>query len=353
MVLDSGFGEIQQRIGAFYAAFMDAERAKQRRLAPIQGLLDEIDAVTSSGELFRLSAAWQRRGMDSVLAAGRPATPAIPNASCSTSFSPASACPMRATTARTPTRRSSPNTRTTWPGSTHAGVENPDNAAAKVIDLEKTLAAAHWDRVTLRDAQKRYNLFTRDQAEQLMPLLAEAIAGWGLSPSQAEEIVVAQPDVLPAFQRALTEQPLQSWKHWLRLQVVRWAAPLLHSELVDEHFDFYSKTLNGTPAQKERWKRGVALTNAHLPEDVAQIYVARHYPPEAREAMEQLIAALIEAYATIHLHTGVDGGGHPIQGAGEAGHLHHEDRLPGPLDRLLGSGEMHSDNVVGNACSGS
>src|SRR5699024_3307574 len=160
----------------------------------------------------------------------------------------------------------------------HTGVEDPQAAAAKVVELEKVLAAAHWDRVTLRDAQKRYNLFTRDQAEQLMPLLAEAIGGWGLSPAQAEEIVVSQPDVLPAFQAALTEQPLQSWKHWLRLQLMRWAAPLLHSELVDEHFAFYSKTLSGTPQLKERWKRGVALTNAHLAEDVAQIYVARHYP---------------------------------------------------------------------------
>ena len=349
VVLDSGFGEIQQRIGAFYAAFMDAERAEQRRLAPIQGLLDEIDAVTSSGELFRLSAAWQRRGMDSVLAAGATRDAGNPERELLHVFQSGLGLPDESyyredTYAQILTEYQNHVARFL----THAGVENPENAAAKVIDLEKTLAAAHWDRVTLRDAQKRYNLFTRDQAEQLMPLLAEAIAGWGLSPSQAEEIVVAQPEVLPAFQRALTEQPLQSWKHWLRLQVVRWAAPLLHSELVDEHFDFYSKTLNGTPAQKERWKRGVALTNAHLPEDVAQIYVARHYPPEAREAMEQLIAALIEAYQR-SIST--------LEWMGEATRSKALEKL-GTFTTKIGyparwidysAVEVRSDDVVGNA----
>lgn len=295
--LDPEFGEVQRRIGTFYAAFMDAERAEQRRLEPIQPFLDAIETVTTPGELLRLSASWQRRGIDSVLAAGVVRDAGNPERELLHLFQSGLGLPDESyyrdrTYAEILAKYEEHVTRFLG----LAGVEKAQEAAAKVIDLEKTLAEAHWDRVTVRDAQKRYNLFTRDQAEQLMPLLAEAISGWGLSQSQDAEIVVSQPDVLPAFQAALTELPLQTWKHWLRLQLLRWAAPLLHSEMVEEHFDFYSKTLNGTPALKERWKRGVALTNGHLGEDVAQIYVARHYPPQARQAMDELIAALIEAY---------------------------------------------------------
>ena len=295
--LDPDFGQVQQRIGTFYAAFMDAERAERLKLEPIQEFLDEVDAVSSPGDLLRLSASWQRQGMDSVLMAGAVRDAGNPerellHVAQSGLGLPDESYYREETYAEILTQYQEHVARFL----AHAGVENPDDAAAKVIGLEKALAEAHWDRVTVRDAQKRYNLFTRDQAEQLMPLLAEAVSGWGLSESQAAEIVVSQPDVLPAFQAVLTEFPLQTWKHWLRLQLLRWAAPLLHSEMVDEHFDFYSKTLNGTPVLKERWKRGVALTNGHLGEDVAQIYVARHYPPEAREAMDELIAALIEAY---------------------------------------------------------
>ena len=349
VLLDSDFDAVQQRIGAFYAAFMDAERAEQLKLAPIQEFLDEIDALTSADELFRLSASWQRKGMDSVLAAGSTRDAGNPERELLHVFQSGLGLPdesyYREDTYAEILREYQNHVARFL---THAGVERPEDAAAKVIDLEKALAAAHWDRVTLRDAQKRYNLFTRDEAEKLMPLLAEAIGGWGVSHSQAEEIVVAQPDVLPAFQAALTEQPLQTWKHWLRLQVVRWAAPLLHSELVHEHFDFYSKTLNGTPQLKERWKRAVALTNAHLAEDVAQIYVARHYPPEARDAMEELITALIEAYRR-SIST--------LEWMGEETRAKALEKLDTFIPKIgyparwidYSAVEVHRDDVVGNA----
>lgn len=295
--LDPEFGEVQQRIGTFYAAFMDADRVEQLKLEPIRASLDQIDEVSTPGELIRLSAAWQRRGVDSVLMAGvvrdagNPERELLHLAQSGLGLPDESYYREEAYGAIL-TKYQQHVSRFL----AQAGVQDPETAAEDVVDLEKTLAEAHWDRVTVRDAQKRYNLFSRQQAEELMPLLAEAVSGWGLSDTQDAELVVSQPDVLPAFQTALTELSLETWKHWLRLQLLRWAAPLLHSEMVEEHFDFYSKTLNGVPELKERWKRGVAFTNGHLGEDVAQIYVARHYPPQAREAMDELIAALIEAY---------------------------------------------------------
>ena len=288
---------IAQRIGTFYAAFMDAERAEELALAPIQDQLDQIETVSSAAELMRLSAAWQRRGIDGLLAAGAVRDAGNPERMLWHIFQDGLGLPDEAyyredTHAETLTKYQEHLVRLLTLG----GREDAQEAAAAVVALEKRLASHHWDRVTTRDAQKRYNLKTRAQALELMPLLEEAITGWGLTESQAAEIVIGQPDALPGFQQALTEEPLESWKHWLRVQLLRAVAPLLHAELVNEHFDFYSRTLNGTPEIKERWKRGVALTNAHLGEDVAQIYVARHYPAEAKQAMDELIAALIEAY---------------------------------------------------------
>ncbi|WP_300345289.1 M13-type metalloendopeptidase [Nesterenkonia sp.] len=295
--LDPDYGEIQQRIGTFYAAFMDADRAEELKLAPVEPFLSDIEAASTPGALLRLSASWQRKGVDSLLQAGVMRDAGNPERELFHLFQSGLGLPDEAyyredTYAEIRQQYRQHLARLL----SQAGIQEAEKAADGVFALESVLAAAHWDRVTCRDAQKRYNLCTRQEAEELMPLLAEAFEGWGLSESQTAEIVVSQPDVLPAFQTALTEQPLETWKHWLRTMLLRWAAPLLHSELVDEHFRFYSKTLNGTPKLKERWKRGVALTNAHLGEDVAQIYVARHYPPQARAAMDELIAALIEAY---------------------------------------------------------
>lgn len=295
--LDPDFGEIQQRVGPFYSAFMDADRAEELRLAPIQKFLEKIDAAATPGDLLRLSATWQRYGVDGLLSVGVMRDAGNPQRELFHIFQGGLGLPDEAyyrEDAYAEIREKYQTHLATFLSFT--GIENTDAAASAVLALETELASQHWDVVTMRDAQKRYNLRTRQQVEEDMPLIAEAMVGWRLSEGQAAEIVVGQPDVLPAFQTALTEQPLETWKHWLRVSLLRWAAPMLHSELVNEYFQFYSKTLNGTPKLKERWKRGVALTNACLGEDAAQIYVARHYPAEARQAMGELIDALIEAY---------------------------------------------------------
>ncbi|RJN31624.1 M13 family metallopeptidase [Nesterenkonia natronophila] len=295
--LDPEFGDVQQRIGTFYRAFMDAERAEELELAPIQERLDQIDSATTPGELVRLCAQWQRQGLDGLLTVGVTRDAGNPERELFHVMQGGLGLPDEAY------YREDTYTEIRQKYQTHlesflsiAGVANAAQAATAVFSLETDLASHHWDRVATRDAQKRYNLKSRSEVEQAMPLVTEAFQGWGLTDAQSAEIVVGQPNVLGAFQTALTDHPLDAWKHWLRVQLLRWAAPLLHAQVVEEHFDFYARTLNGTPQLKERWKRGVALTNAHLGEDVAQIYVARHYPQQAREAMNELVAALIEAY---------------------------------------------------------
>ncbi len=295
--VDPDFGPIQQRIGTFYAAFMDAERAEELKLAPIQDRLDQISALSTPGELLNLSAQWQREGVDGLLSAGAMRDMGDPTRMLWFISQGGLGLPDEAyyrEDKHAETRQKYQQYLTTVLGL--AGYTDKDDAAGSVLKLEASLAAHHWDRVACRDYQKQYNLKSRAEVEEAMPLMAEAITGWGLTESQAAEIVVAQPEVLTAFQAALTEQPLETWKRWLAAKVMTAFAPLLHAQLVEEHFEFYSKTLNGTPKLKERWKRGVALTNAHLGEDVAQIYVARHYPPQARQAMDELIDALMEAY---------------------------------------------------------
>ena len=80
------------------------------------------------------------------------------------------------------------------------------------------------------------------------------------------------------------------------MRVVSAAAPYLAAEFVDANFAFYGTTLSGTPRNKDRWKRGVAVVEAALGEAVGQIYVARHFPETHKARMQSLVANLIEAY---------------------------------------------------------
>ena len=52
----------------------------------------------------------------------------------------------------------------------------------------------------------------------------------------------------------------------------------------------------GVPVIRERWKRAVGLAEAAMGEAIGRVYVERHFPPAAKEAMDVLVANLIEAY---------------------------------------------------------
>ncbi|MEP6526493.1 MAG: M13-type metalloendopeptidase, partial [Nocardioidaceae bacterium] len=178
-----------------------------------------------------------------------------------------------------------------------AGVEDPRGAAQRVIALESRLADGHWDRVASRDAVKTYNLMGRDALSQLAPDLDWASWIRGLDGGHAlDEVVVGQPGFFESLSRALSEVALDDWKAWLRWNLVRAGAPYLSGEFVDAHFELYGRTLSGVPELKERWKRGVEIAEAAMGEAIGQIYVARHFPPESKQRMLELVDNLVEAY---------------------------------------------------------
>lgn len=177
-----------------------------------------------------------------------------------------------------------------------AGVAAPQEAAARVVELETALASHHWDKVTLRDPQKTYNLKSADEAAQLFPLLAAWFDAAGIAPEKRAELVVSTPDFFAGAASLLESRPLSAWQEWLAMRVISAAAPYLSAAFVDASFAFYGTTLSGTPRNKDRWKRGVAVVEAALGEAVGQIYVARHFPETHKARMESLVANLIEAY---------------------------------------------------------
>jgi len=109
-------------------------------------------------------------------------------------------------------------------------------------------------------------------------------------------VIVAQPSAFTGFADELQAQPLPVWKTYFRWHLIRAAAPYLSKAYVDENFAFYGKTLRGIQENRPRWKRAVAAVENSLGESLGKIYVARHFPPEAKARMDQLVKNLIKAY---------------------------------------------------------
>ncbi|MFF2050735.1 M13 family metallopeptidase [Leifsonia sp. NPDC058194] len=185
-----------------------------------------------------------------------------------------------------------------------AGLEDAPERAQRVFDLETEIAAQHWDNVTSRDSEKTYNLFSWADADALfaggggdpaasLDLWATAL---GAPEGALAEVVLRQPSFTSGLAGLLTDSRLESWKDWLAWQIIHGAAPYLPGDFVDANFDFYGRTLTGTPQMRARWKRGVSLVEGSMGEAVGRIYVEKHFPPAAKEAMDALVANLIEAY---------------------------------------------------------
>ncbi|GLP81170.1 M13 family metallopeptidase [Mycobacterium antarcticum] len=170
--------------------------------------------------------------------------------------------------------------------------------AERIIGLESKIAAAHWDVVKRRDADLTYNLraFTDLTAEAPGFDWAGWIAAIGTTSKAAAEVVVRQPDFLTAFATLWADEDLEDWKRWLRWRLISSRASMLTDPLVAENFDFYGRTLSGTEEIRDRWKRGVALVENLMGDAVGKLYVERHFPPDAKGRMDELVVNVSEAY---------------------------------------------------------
>jgi putative endopeptidase len=172
------------------------------------------------------------------------------------------------------------------------------DGADRVMALETRLAAGHWDNVRCRDVIAGYNLTSFDDLQAATPAFdwTAWIGALGGDEAQFAAVLVRQPSFLPVLSEALEEVPLDDWKAWLTFHLVSSSAPYLSSAFVEQNFDFYSRTLTGAQEMRDRWKRGVALCNGAIGEAIGAEYVARHFPPEAKAQMDELVANLVEAY---------------------------------------------------------
>ncbi len=177
-----------------------------------------------------------------------------------------------------------------------AGIPDAKTKAAKIMVLETTIATKHMKKEDTRDVLALYNKYDVKKLNTLAPdfdwntLLSEA----GLN--KADSIVVSQVQYTKDLNGIVKNTPLDDWKTYLKWGVLNASATLLNSALDKEHFNFYSKTLYGVEEQMPQWRRAVNSVNGAMGEMVGKLYVEKHFPPEAKERMLALVGNLLKAY---------------------------------------------------------
>ena len=178
------------------------------------------------------------------------------------------------------------------------GIKEGKDLANKILALETQIASHHFDAVKDRDATLTYNKMSRAEVIGLMPAFDfDLYLSAGEIPAVVlDSVIVQQPPFFAGLSTILSSFDRDSWVAWLKWNIISGSAPYLSSDLVNQNFSFYGKTLSGTPELRERWKRAVSVVEGSLGEAVGKVYVEQHFPLEAKARMEELVANLIEAY---------------------------------------------------------
>jgi putative endopeptidase len=170
--------------------------------------------------------------------------------------------------------------------------------AEEIYNLEAQIAAHHFDQVKDRDVELTYNKLSFAELCALTPHFDWATwLEYGQIPKSAfAEVVVQQPPFFAGLSAILENFDPKPWRAWMKWQLISGAAAYLPEEFVNQNFEFYAKTLSGTPEIRVRWKRAISFVQGALGEAIGSIYVQRHFSEAAKVAMLDLVANLIAAY---------------------------------------------------------
>lgn len=155
--------------------------------------------------------------------------------------------------------------------------------AATVMRIETALAKPQLTRVERRDPYKLFHKMDATALQSLTPHFdwAVYIKDVGLPPQKIFN--VTQPEFYKELDRQLATLPLADVQTYLRWQVTHSQAPYLSDAFVNENFDFFGKTLHGTPQLRPRWKRCVSLVDQQLGEALGKEFVNRTFSPELKQ----------------------------------------------------------------------
>ena len=286
-------------MGDLYASFMDTDTIEAKGLQPVQGLLDRARAVGDLTELAAFLGVFERIGGPGLF--GSYITPDRGDASKNIVYLAQGGLGLPDESYYRDDKFAEIREKyvayltTLLTLSKH---DDPAGAAARVLAYETRLAEGHWEAAETRDVQKTTNHKSLDELRELCPAFdwVTYVTGLGGTEETLRTTIVMQPDFFSHLSTVLEETPMETWRDVLHLRIIRSSAPYLPDEFVQANFDFYGRTLNGTPELRARWKRGVDFVEGAIGEAVGKVYVSRHFPPTSKAMMDELVANLVTAY---------------------------------------------------------
>ena len=294
-------GSVKRRIGDFYAAGMDSIGIEKLGASPILPELAKVASVTSLEDIISEAAIMRTQGLGSPLFSfyvgqdRKEATKLIAQLGQGGTTLPDRDYYLKADARTLKIQDAYKKYITQLFVLSGSMDELAKKNAETIFAIEKALATAQMSRVEMRDPYKTYNKFSVADFSKTTSNMNWATLLPKMKVSGQDTMLVGAPKFFTELNALLVATPVADWKTYLQWNVLKTSAPYLSSAFVDANFAF-TQVLSGQKVQTPRWQRMSQLTDGTLGELLGQLYVEKHFKPEAKVRMEQMVANLIKAY---------------------------------------------------------
>lgn len=292
-------GSLEQKVGDFYASGMDTAAINKRGYEPIKPLLTRIDASNDVNGLLKLVCDEQKTGNASIL--GFYVGPDDHNSSVNIAQFVQTGIGLPERDYYFKTDSSTVKIQNAYKNYLArlfelTGVDAITAArnAQTTFALEKQLAGSHRTNIELRDVKVNYNKFA-------VAALAKKHTNlnWSLVLNElgaaVDSVNVGQPAYYDKLNTLLKTVPLSDWKVYLKANSLTSYAGYLSKPFVDAAFE-YNKALTGQAVQKPRAEEMTQAVDRSLGHALAQLYVKKYFPEEAKKRMRVLVDNLKKAF---------------------------------------------------------
>lgn len=279
----------------FYASWMDEATIESRGTEPLKPYLDEINGITDKASLLKVIA---KVGYASPFGVGIEADVADPTRYAVWAAQGGLGMPDRDYYLEKSEKYD--GYRAAYKAYVTKifeliGDATPAASAETVIKFETEVAKGHWTQEALRVPDKAFKGMSVADFKKLAPNFdLEQFAKEAGIPAVTNVVAYGDTSVT-AGAKLVDSQPIAAWKKYLTFHMASDNAAYLPKAFDDASFEFYSKTLRGVPAKRDRWKRGVTLLDGNMGEALGEAYAAKFFPPESKAKMDELVANLNSA----------------------------------------------------------
>lgn len=175
-------------------------------------------------------------------------------------------------------------------------VEKASMMATRVLAFETKLAENMMTKEESRNPTVYFVPKTFEELKTLVPSFdwSRVLETAGIA--AIEQLSIVDPKYFDSLDGLLQNSTIEDIKNYLMWIELDGAASVLGMDMDRANFDFYGRTLTGTKEQRPLWERSVDMASGIMGEAIGKLYVDKHFPPEAKQKAETMIANIKHAF---------------------------------------------------------